>query len=424
MMDFDAALLFALIFLTVLGGVLTAVQIDSCLSRTATAVASCGLVAFAIALNLIVHGAWGIDAAILAYPLTAHLPMMGGFALMSRKRNGRLFFQLVSTVFFCMLVQHATGLAYTLIAGSPLVLIVAFFGFSAMAVVFAVRWLRPFCFETMRYVERGWWFMSAMVVLYYVIEMYVIPGYMGSDIFATLAKPLVSLLMLGFYVVIVYMVTSVKRVSEARFEADVMAFELSALKARIDAINAAEEAVRIERHDLRHRLNAIAALIERGERGRAQGLIDDAQQNLDAHRPARWCRPPTLDAVFSSYFDQARFNGIEVDASIELPVELPVSEAELAVAVGNALDNAIRACAALPEAERRLSCRAIGHPGVMIEISNPYRGEVPFDAQGLPVAEQDGHGTGARSIAAFARRAGAACTFEATDGRFVFRLVL
>lgn len=423
-MDYDAALLFALIFLTALGGVLTAVQIDSRLSRRRTAAVSCGLVALATALNLAVYATWGLDTAVRVYPLIAHLPMMSGFALMSRERNGRLFFQLVSTVFFCVLVQHATGLAYTLTGYSPLVLIVAFFGLSAASVVFAVRWLRPFCLETMRYVERGWWFMSVMVVLYYVIEMYVIPGYMGSGLFATVAKPLVSLLMLGFYVVLVYMVTSVKRVSEARFEADVMAFELSALKARIDAINAAEEAVRIERHDLRHRLNAIAVLIERGERGRAQGLIDDAQQNLDAHRPMSWCRPPTLDAVFSSYFDQARLKGIEVDASIELPSELPVSEAELAVAVGNALDNAIRACAALPEDERRLSCRAIGHPSVMFEISNPYRGEVPFDARGLPVAEQDGRGTGARSIAAFSRRVGAACTFEATDGRFVFRLVL
>ena len=40
------------------------------------------------------------------------------------------------------------------------------------------------------------------------------------------------------------------------------------------------------------------------------------QKRLDEHKGARWCRSPVLDAVFTSYFNQARNQGIVVEAQI------------------------------------------------------------------------------------------------------------
>lgn len=131
-----------------------------------------------------------------------------------------------------------------------------------------------------------------------------------------------------------------------------------------------------------------------------------------------------LDAVFSSYFEQAQSQDISVKAKISLPDVLPANEGELAIILANALENAIHANLALPREQREICCKMIGTPSIMLELSNPCTGKVSFDSNGLPVAEQEGHGLGVQSISSFCQRNGAVCQFDLTDGRFQLRLVL
>ena len=128
--------------------------------------------------------------------------------------------------------------------------------------------------------------------------------------------------------------------------------------------------------------------------------------------------------MFSTYFAQAQRKDIQVDARIALAEPLPVAEAELAIVFSNALENAIHACARLPEERRALRCRAISHPSLMFECSNPYAGEVRFDGDGLPVSPRPGHGIGSQSIAAFCRKHGASYHYTAEDGQFTLRVIL
>ena len=92
--------------------------------------------------------------------------------------------------------------------------------------------------------------------------------------------------------------------------------------------------------------------------------------------------------------------------------------------MANALENAIHANLELSPEGREIRCKMVGSPGVMLEISNPYTGEISFDSSGLPVAQQEGHGIGVQSISAFCRKNGAVCQFDQSDGWFRFRLVL
>ena len=78
----------------------------------------------------------------------------------------------------------------------------------------------------------------------------------------------------------------------------------------MEAVKAAENAIRTERHDLHHRLQAVAELVSGGDKDAALDFLDAAQKRLDEQKEIRWCRPPVLDAVFSSYIDQAQNQGI------------------------------------------------------------------------------------------------------------------
>lgn len=214
------------------------------------------------------------------------------------------------------------------------------------------------------------------------------------------------------------------RIQMERQSTALLTVQISALKEKVHRIKEVEESIRIQRHDLRHQLQVVTELVSRGDKDAALDFLDAAQKRLDERKEIRWCRPPILDAVFSSYFEQAKRQGIRVEAKISLPDTLPVDEGELAIVVANALENAIHANLALPQEQREIQCKMVGAPGVMLELSNPCTSNVTFDSNGLPVAPKEGHGLGAQSICVFCRKNGAVCQFDLTDGRFRLRLVL
>lgn len=203
-----------------------------------------------------------------------------------------------------------------------------------------------------------------------------------------------------------------------------LAMQISALKEKMDRVREVEDAIRIQRHDLRHCLQTAGELVARGDRESAERLLSAAMERLDSCKTAHWCHSPVLDAVFSSYFDQAERQGVRVEADISLPDTLPVDEGEFAIVLANALENAIHANAELPARQRSIFCRAIGYPNVMLEIVNPFLRPVQFDETGFPVSEKEGHGVGTQSIRFFCEKNGAVCRYEARDGTFSLRIIL
>lgn len=217
---------------------------------------------------------------------------------------------------------------------------------------------------------------------------------------------------------------AIRSTAEGWTRVELLTAQVSALEARVSATRAAEEAIRIERHDLRHRLQIVAGMVERDEKAQTLNFLGAVQTRLEELRPVRWCQNPVLDAVFASYFEQAKRQHITVETSLAIPDELPTDAAELSTVFANALENAIHACTALPEGERRIVCKCLSHPGLMFEVANTYAGEVRFDGEGLPVSVRRGHGIGVRSIAAFCEKHGAACSYETKDGWFRIRVIL
>lgn len=420
----DIVELFSLEYMTALGMTMLLLFLDSRYSRRLTALTVGGSALLVMAAVAALYQAAGLDMAMRVYPLAAHLPSLLLLLIFSRFRGWKMVFQLLSAVLFCMLIQHGAGLAYYLSGGSFLVMLLTYALLTAGVICFLIRFLRPLFLQAMTKLHHGWWMMCLVMAAYYAIIAYLIPGYVGFERTATILKPSVSLLMVGFYSVLMSLFSSVQKEAKARHSANLTVLQLSALQSRMEAVQAAEHAIHMERHDLRHRLQTVAELVARGDKDTALCFLDTAQKRLDRQAEIRWCRPPVLDAVLSSYFEQAGHHGIRVEASISLPDTLSTEEGELAIVVANSLENAIHANLELPPEQREIRCKMVGVPGIMLEISNPCTGDVSFDSNGLPVTRQEGHGLGIQSISAFCKKNGAVCHFDLIDGWFRFRLIL
>lgn len=416
--------LFIMEYLTVLYMIMAFLFMDSRYSRRRTLFIVSGVTLLLMAAVAALHRAVDMDAAFWIFAITIHIPLILLLFTLSRFRGWRLIFQQLSVVLFCTLIHHISGMIYYLSGSRFWVLVLSCTVLSTGVIWFLVRFLRPLFFQILLELHRGWWLICLVMATYYIIAVYLIPGYVGFELSSSIIKPAIALLMLGGYSILMFLFTSIKNEMDARHNAQLSALQLSALQSRMEAVQAAENVIRTERHDLRHRLQAVAELIARGNREEALAFLDAATKRLDAQKEVRWCHPPVLDAVFSSYFDQANNEGIHVTAKISLPDTLTVDEGALAIVVANALENAIHANLKLPQKQREICCKMVGSPGIMLEISNPCSEDVTFDAEGLPVAHREGHGLGVQYISAFCQKNKAVYQFDLDDGWFRLRLVL
>ncbi len=358
--------------------------------------------------------------------LTCSIPSMILFYLLSEYRDGRFFFTFCLCDTACIWLMQVTNLLGRLCREPSGILFVSrLLLFPLLEFLTWKLFRRPYL-ELQANLPSGWWTITAIAAGFYLLLVVasapVDVSFAGDKEMATLL--LILVLMPITYIAILGSLRHQMLYYEAQNKRDLLAAQVSGLEGRMTATQAAEETVRIERHDLRHKLLTVEDMIRRGEEGEALDYIHTLQGEVEYARPEKWCADPLLDAVFSSYFAQARQQGIRVKAKVAVPEKLPVDAAELSTVFANALENAIRACAALPAEERELVCTCISHPSLMFEIVNPYRGDIRFDENGQPVAQTPSHGIGTRSIAAFCEKHDACCVYETQNGWFHLKIAL
>ena len=107
------------------------------------------------------------------------------------------------------------------------------------------------------------------------------------------------------------------------------------------------------RHDYHNHIQAMLALTDRPDEIRHYLLC--LSDDLTAVDTVIKTGNVTLDAILNSKLSLIRNSGIEVSAKAAVPQNLPISDIDLCVIIGNLLDNALEACQSQSdEAERSI----------------------------------------------------------------------
>ncbi len=354
------------------------------------------------------------------------LPSLLFFWLLSSQRDGRFIFTFcfVDTVSLWWLVVTMI-LNYLLTPESYLVIFIGrLVGFPVFVYLAYYRFRRQYL-EAQRAVSKGWGSFAAVTVVFYVLLMaaalYPTDFYNRPESLPVLL--LLCLLLPLMYNNIFQIVIRQRRLADAEEQMRILNSQAAAMEKRINQTMESEKQIAIHRHDLRHRLQTIYAMLQEGETVEAMDYISASQEALTDVKARRWCANPVLNAVFTTYFRQAEREDVRVEADMDIPADLPVDAVELSTVFANAMENAIHAVKRLPRERRVICCKCISFPQPMFSISNPYRGKVRFDANGCPVTDAPSHGTGTRSIAAYCEKHGAVCRYKAAEGWFTLQIV-
>lgn len=134
----------------------------------------------------------------------------------------------------------------------------------------------------------------------------------------------------------------------------------------------------------------------------------------------------SIDAILNVKYTVAKEKGIEFFLKIFIPVELPIDQCDIAVVLGNALDNAIEATERCQHSVRKIEIiMGVKKESLVIVIKNPFEGSLKRNKNGNLLSTKDDfnkHGYGISSIKNVVGRYGGNVFIDEENGKFVITI--
>lgn len=378
-----------------------------------------------IAINTVLAFVLDADTMGTIMLLTLSLPSLIIFWFLAKHRDGRFLFTfcLVDTV--VLEIIYLTNILNFFITPDTYV-----FMFAVRLVIYPLlEWIlykrfRKLFLSVQRETRHGWMTFSLIALTFYVLMTLMMnsPTAITERLEYLPAMLLVFFLMPVIYSDIIVTLRRQQQMYEMAEQENILKLQVHNMTARVDELATADERFRQERHNLRHKMKIISNLVENKQYEELGMLMRQYDEALRETQIKRYCKNVVIDAVLSTYIQNAESRGIRVNFGFDFPDPIPVDATELATVLANAIENAITACEKITGGEKRIDIKVLSSPSFMVSVSNTYRDEVEFDEAGVPVNREDGHGFGTRSIVAFCEKNNAFYSFIAKDHIFTLYL--
>lgn len=285
--------------------------------------------------------------------------------------------------------------------------------------------------QTFLYMLRNWdsgWLGFSMIPISYSVLIYSIGMYDINEVinkFSVQYGVLLFIIVCSAYYLILRFFMQTREKLILQDEQNLLLNQAAAAQLQLEALEASQEKTMLYRHDMRHHLSLIHSYLGNKDYDAAQKYIADVERSIEEATVEKYCSNYTVNLILYAHIKHAKTEGIQVETHVNLPEKSVVSDMDLCVLLGNALENATNACADIPNKKDRflkISCRT-KHEKLMIQITNSCNGKVAF-SDNMPISSTENHGLGTRSIAAIAQKYSGLCSFGYEDGCFTTSVIL
>ena len=211
-----------------------------------------------------------------------------------------------------------------------------------------------------------------------------------------------------------------------RDEARVLKLKDWAIAGSYEAVQQKDEELRKLRHELAHQLAGVQALLAQGDTAKARAFLGDYLQK--SQQDDAFTQNTFVDVILRDIHSRALLLGAEAAIEASLPPALPVPENDFCGILMNLADNALDACAQMPEGERRaVRLRLhIRQPYLLIYCENTRPAGPLKLRDGRYQSTKAGlsHGYGLRVVEDLVERNDGLLDIDSTSGRFVVSAAL
>lgn len=270
--------------------------------------------------------------------------------------------------------------------------------------------------------------MLRCILFYYKTEVYnLIEAYPELN----LMIPLLSLLCIASILLGASMLGKLKEEHEKRRWWEMYQSQTEELREHVRDMEDAYRQIRGMKHDMKHYIadiNALLAQMERGDERAGEEVrhyINSIQGALDEADETCRTNHPVTDVILGRYIRLAKQKGIAISANFLYPKAGGFDAFDLGVILHNALENAVEACEKESgQKEILLDSRKKGNM-LLISVENSFGGTVKWEG-GWPVSEKEasGHGLGLVNIRSCAEKYFGRVTVRAERHRFYLTVML
>lgn len=129
-------------------------------------------------------------------------------------------------------------------------------------------------------------------------------------------------------------------------------FQSELIEKQVQEIQNMYRQVRGWRHDYRNHIQNMKIQLAEGNYEKLDSYLNELADDLNTVDTVIKTGNVMADAILNSKLSVAEKLNISLNVKANIPTEIPLSDVELCAVMGNLLDNAVEACAKLPEDER------------------------------------------------------------------------
>ncbi|MBQ3162405.1 MAG: GHKL domain-containing protein [Oscillospiraceae bacterium] len=129
-------------------------------------------------------------------------------------------------------------------------------------------------------------------------------------------------------------------------------FQSELIEKQVREIQNMYRQVRGWRHDYRNHINNMKIQLSQENYDGLSDYLNELADDLDTVDTVIKTGNVMADAILNSKLNVAEKMNVQLNVKANVPETLPMSDVELCSVLGNMLDNAVEACATLPEEER------------------------------------------------------------------------
>lgn len=205
------------------------------------------------------------------------------------------------------------------------------------------------------------------------------------------------------------------------FEVSLMERQLDAQKLQYQTLTANAEAVKEQRHDLRHQLTVIKHYSDLGETEKLSDYIDELIAKIPVDHHMTVCTNFAVNALAVYYLSLAKSAGIELDTKLVIPDQVGrVQDSDLCIIIGNLLENALEACKRATNQPCFIHLYSrVQHDALIIVMDNSFDGQAKQQEGIFLSSKRDGKGTGLSSVQAVAKKYDGIAKFTVKDTVFM-----
>ena len=185
--------------------------------------------------------------------------------------------------------------------------------------------------------------------------------------------------------------------------------------------------VREIKHDFRHIIGAMSRLADESRFTDLTSFLNEYSQKTDRERLPLFCENIVANSIIGYYSLRAKEHGIHFDSHCKIDHQNAISDSDLCIVLGNALENAIDACLRMKGGDSQFVSINMGtlNKQQLLKVKNSYSGGLETrDGRYISSKVEKSHGFGLRNIEKVVVSYGGFIKIEHSENEFTLMVAI